>query len=196
MQRVITSTVAAAAIAILISGMIAVSARSASAQQNEDNDAQYQGALGATGAAAQPEIAKVPIDVNGCWTGSIVDVDAGAGSGYLNFDQVTTKKGNLKKTLKPIKSKATHNLYVVWGNGSCAYGFGPGSATSTGFHEKISSGGKCKATIIGNLSGNDLTGSYTFHGCPSSFGSHSGNFSLTFDNTGDSCNIANACNPN
>jgi hypothetical protein len=196
MHRLITSTIAAATAAIFIVGMIAVSAQSVRAQQSEEGEAQFEGAQGATGGVAQPDKAAPPIDVNGCWTGTLSDVDAGSGSGYLNFNQATTKKGQLQKKLKQIKSAATHNIYAVWSDNSCAFGFGPGTATSTGFHENLNAGGKCKVTVVGNISGNDLVGSYTFHGCPSSFGSHAGSFDLTFDNTGDSCNIPNACTTN
>jgi hypothetical protein len=194
MRRFVTA-IAAGTIAIFVLGMIVVSARSVRAQETDQSGAQYEGAFGASGAVAQPEkaVKAPPIDVNGCWTGTMLDVDAGSGNGYLNFDQPTAKNGQPTKALKGIKSTATHNIYVVWSDNSCAYGFGPGTATSTGFHEKLNTGGKCKVTVIGNTSGNNLVGSYTFHGCSSSFGEHSGSFNLTFDVTGDACNIPNAC---
>lgn len=194
MRRFVKGIIAAVTVAVLITGMIAVSTRTARAQQNNDNEAQYAGAHGAVGAAAQPDktTKAPPIDVNGCWTGTMSDMEAGSGSGYLNFNQATSKKGPVKK-LKRFKSVSTHNIYVVWSDGSCAFGFGPGTATATGFHEKLNAGGKCRITVIGNISGNDLAGSYSSHGCPASFGPHAGSVTLTFDSSGNSCNIPNAC---
>src|SRR5487761_1221768 len=167
MRRFIKGITVAAASAIFVSGMLAASARSARAQQSDQNDAQYEGSVGAPGAAAQPDKATKapPININGCWSGTLLDVNsAGPGNGYLNFDQVTNKKGQLQKKLKPMKSSSTHNIDILWNDGSCAFGFGAGVATSTGFHEKLNAGGKCKVTVTGNTTdnGNEITGAHDF----------------------------------
>lgn len=198
MRRFIKGITVAAASAIFVSGMVAASARSARAQQSDQNDAQYEGSVGAPGAAAQPDKATKapPININGCWSGTLLDVNsAGPGNGYLNFDQVTNKKGQLQKKLKPIKSSSTHNIDILWNDGSCAFGFGAGVATSTGFHEKLNAGGKCKVTVTGNTTdnGNEITGAYDFRGCPTSFGAHSGTFTMTLTSSGACGHIANGC---
>ncbi|MHB8384261.1 MAG: hypothetical protein ACYDC3_18195 [Candidatus Binataceae bacterium] len=194
MHRFLNGLTAAATAAFLITGMIAMSARSACAQQSDQTDSQYEGSFGANGAVAQPDKPAAPLDLNGCWSGTIEDVGTpGSGNGYLNFDQPKAKNGNPARALKPIKSTTTHNLYFDWSDGSYAYGFGSGAANSKVFHARINTGkgvkcGVVSAAVTGALSGNALIGAYNFRGCPKSFGKHAGTFTLAFDATGGTCN--------
>jgi hypothetical protein len=167
----------AAAAAVLITGLIAGSARFAQAQS-----AEKQGELGGPGVAAEPD-AKAPINVNGCWSGTLDDVYAGSGEGYADFAQ------SGKHLLPPADADM---VYFVWTD-SYAYGDGKGVATAKAFHLAVKFGKGCVEHVSGKLEGGDLVGVYSFtHACAKQpkgdeFGKHKGSFNFTFDPTGDSC---------
>ncbi len=177
MRRTLRGFAVATAATVLITGLIAGSARLARAQS-----AEKQGDLGGPGVAAEPD-AKAPIDVNGCWSGTLDDVYAGAGSGDVDFVQ------SGKQLLPPADEDM---MYFIWNDGSYADGDGQGVATAKTFKFTIKYPTEkgCVAHVHGKLEGNDLVGVYSFTKvCArnNGFGKHKGSFDLTYDPTGDSC---------
>lgn len=176
MRRILRGFAVATTATVLITGLIAGSARLARAQS-----AEKQGDLGGTGVVAEPD-AKGPINVNGCWSGSLDDVYAGAGDGYIDFAQ------SGKKLLSPTDA---YMVYFLW-DGSYAYGDGQGVATAKTFKFTIKypSEKGCVEHVHGKLEGGDLVGVYSFTKvCArnNGFGKHKGSFDFAFDPTGDSC---------
>jgi hypothetical protein len=121
-------------------------------------------------AATQPDSKKPPLDLNGCWSGTIDDAKGGAGTGFLFFVQEGTKLGvgtgaaldipSLGSVSGPLKGKANTQDFAL--------GF-HGKSCNISFHGKISNSG-------------DLTGMY--HLSKKCFGQVlKGTFDYTFDVT-------------
>lgn len=188
MYRLLQTLSAGAAAAVLITGVIAGSARFARSQQSDSVAASDSGAPSGSGIASQPD-SRAPLDLNGCWSGTLEDVYAGSGPGYLNFAQSGHK-------LLPPSTGSGYNMGFNWTSGnfnSQAYGVGKGTATPRVFHEGIhyKTEKGCAASIIGTLTGSTLTGAYKFTKvCAkhNGFGPHAGTFSMTFDASNNSCN--------
>jgi len=177
MTKLLKALGAGAAAAVLITGMIAGSARIARAQSAVEK----QGAFGGSGATAQPD--KPPININGCWSGAMEDVYAGSGTGDVYFAQ----SGN-----KLLPSPSYYMMYFTWTDGSYAYGDGKGTAAAKTFHFKVTYKTEkgCSGTVSGKLISGDLVGVYHFTKvCAKNngFGPHKGAFDFTYDATGSSC---------
>ncbi|MGH7781804.1 MAG: hypothetical protein ACREQR_18460 [Candidatus Binataceae bacterium] len=172
MSRFVRAVTASAAAAVLITGVIAGSARFARAQ---DAAASQDSAWTATtpgAAVSEPDKAAPPIDVAGCWSGTIEDANAGAGTGALFFVQ------RKKKLVKG--SGASLDIGNTTGIGALK-----GKATSTSFVATLHAR-QCKTlAFAGSPSGAGLVGTYILRRCLGL--TTNGTFSFTFDATGNSC---------
>src|ERR1700722_1197608 len=170
MNRIGTFLMASVAAGFILSTFIAVSSTAAMAQ-----DAGAWTLSPSTGeAAAEPDSKKAPLDLAGCWSGTIDDSKGGSGTGFLFFVQQGTKLGT-----------GTGAELDIPGSGSAS---GPlkGKANSQdfqlGFHGK-----SCNISFHGKISNSgDLTGMY--HLSKKCFGQVlKGTFDYTFDATNASC---------
>jgi hypothetical protein len=119
-------------------------------------DAADQGAWSAPDGATSDtkKTAPRPMDISGCWSGTVTDTADGSGTPTFEFRQ----SGNLKK----LALGSTFNL--EWSDSAMAKGPLKGSVTSTGFTFKGDAGANCK--VSGSAVGDDtaLTGSIVFTG--------------------------------
>jgi hypothetical protein len=170
MKRIGSLLMASGAAGLILSAFVAASSTAAIAQ-----DAGSWSLSPSTGeAATQPDSKNPPLDLNGCWSGTIDDTKNGAGTGFLFFVQERTKLGvgtgaeldipSLGSASGPLKGKANSQDFEL--------GF-HGKACDISFHGKISNSG-------------DLTGMYHFS--KKCFGQVlKGTFDYTFDVTSASC---------
>jgi len=95
-----------------------------------------------------------PMDISGCWSGTVTDTGDGSGTPTFEFHQ----NGNRKKLV--IGSR----FNFEWPDEAMAEGPMKGSVTSTGFTFKGNAGATCK--VSGSAVGDDttLTGSIVFTG--------------------------------
>ena len=146
MNRIGSLLMASGAAGLILSAFVAASSTAAIAQ-----DAGSWSLSPSTGeAATQPDSKNPPLDLNGCWSGTIDDTKNGAGTGFLFFVQEGTKLGagtgaeldipSLGSASGPLKGKANSQDFQL--------GF-HGKACNISFHGKISNSG-------------DLTGMYHF----------------------------------
>ena len=171
MKRIGSLLMASGAAGLILSAFIATSSTAAMAQ----DDGSWNLSPSTGEAATQPDSKKPPLDLNGCWSGTIDDTKNGAGTGFLFFVQSGTKLGtgtgaeldipSLGAPSGPLKGKANSQDFEV--------GF-HGKACNISFHGKISSSG-------------DLTGMY--HLSKKCFFGQvlKGTFDYTFDATNASC---------
>jgi hypothetical protein len=119
-------------------------------------DAPDQGAWSAPeGADSDAKTVKShPMDITGCWSGTVTDEADGTGTATLEIHQ----NGNLKK----LVIGSTFNF--EWGDGAMAKGPLKGSVTSTGFTFKGKAGATCAATGSGTGDDTALTGTVVFTG--------------------------------
>jgi hypothetical protein len=125
-------------------------------------------------AAVQPDAKQPPLNLAGCWSGSINDTTQGAGTGFLFFVQNGTKLGTgtvadlnetgLGEASGPLTGKTNgQNFHLKFHHKSC----------NVSFHGTIGNSG-------------DLTGMY--HLSKKCFGQVlQGTFDYTFDATNASC---------
>jgi len=157
----------AKAFAIVVSaGLLSVatfgSPRDLYAQDGSETD---QGAWSApdAGSADQssPDTKKThPLNIKGCWSGSVTDTGDGTGTAMFVFHQ----NGNHKKIIIGT------TFMFQWADSAMARGPLKGSVTATGFTVKGNAGITCQ--ITGNATGNAtaLMGAFTFTGdCASIF---------------------------
>lgn len=95
-----------------------------------------------------------PMDISGCWSGTIIDTGDGSGTPTFEFHQ----NGNLKK----LRIGSTFNF--DWGDGAMAKGPMKGSVTSAGFTFKGNAGANCKVSGSGVGDNTALTGTIVFTG--------------------------------
>ena len=170
MKRIGTFLMASGAAGLILSAFIAGSSTAAMAQ-----DAGAWILSPSTGeAAVEPDSKKSPLDLGGCWSGTIDDTKNGAGTGFLVFVQEGTKLGvgtgaeldipGSGSASGPLKGKVNSQNFEL--------GF-HGKSCNISFHGKISNSG-------------DLTGMY--HLSKKCFGQVlKGTFDYTFDVTNASC---------
>lgn len=152
--------------AALAAALIAVPPRIANAQQAQEDEAQTPDA-----AVAEPDKAAPPLDIAGCWSGTIEDANSGAGTGAIFFVQ------HKKKLVKGTGAM----LSLIPGQASKL----GGKVTSTSF-VATHHGKDCKAVAFaGQPSGSDLTGTYILRRCAGL--TTSGTFDFAFDSSGNSC---------
>jgi hypothetical protein len=166
MSRIIRLMTMGGVAALLVSCLVVGSANSARAQ-----DSGWQPWTPAP-TVAQPAKGTPPLNVDGCWSGTIEDDTTGTGSGFILFVQ----KG------KKLAHGTTVGLSFN-GGPSVTHGI-TGTVNSQNF--KLVHPGRCNAMIRGTISGNDLVGTYrlTKHCLGSKFG---GTFDYTFDAGGTTC---------
>jgi hypothetical protein len=170
MKRIGTLLMASGAAGFILSAFIAVSSTAAMAQ-----DAGAWTLSPSTGeAAAEPDSKTAPLDLGGCWSGTIDDTKNGVGTGFLFFVQQGTKLGtgtaadleipSLGSAAGPLKGKVNSQNFQL------------------GFHKK-----SCNVSFHGTISNSgDLTGMY--HLSKKCFGQVlKGTFDYTFDVTNASC---------
>jgi hypothetical protein len=165
MHGILKSFAASAATVVITMGLIAASAQFARAQ-----DTDWQNRATGSDVADQPDKA-APLDLAGCWSGSLASKKFGGGAGFLFFDQ---------------------------NGGKAVPGSGAGIDTSgvnaegpvTGTIKKKSfsvsfKGKKCSVRFSGGLPSSELVGNYHYK-CDGE--QDQGSFTFTFDSSGDSCN--------
>jgi hypothetical protein len=152
--------------ALMFAAIAAFPSRSASAQETASPDSDWT-ATTPGAAVAEPDKAAPPMDIAGCWSGSIEDANSGAGTGALLFIQ--HKK-------KIAKGSGAH---LSIGGGIT----GPvkGKVNSTVFVATFHGTGCTTVAFTGSL-----VGSYILRKCLGV--TSSGSFDFTFDTSGASCN--------
>ena len=159
--------------AALAAALIAVPPRIANAQQAQEDQAQSADWTAKTpgAAVAEPDKAKPPLDIAGCWGGSIDDASSGAGTGALLFIQHKKKiaKGSGAHLsvgggiTGPLKGKVNSTVFIAT------------------FHGK-----SCKTVAFtGGMSSGSLVGTYILRKCLGV--TSSGSFDFTFDSSGAAC---------
>lgn len=122
-------------------------------------------------AVAEPDKAAPPMDIAGCWSGSIDDANSGAGTGAIFFVQHNKKL-----------AKGTGAILSLIPGAASPLG---GKVTSTSF-VATHHGKDCKTVAFaGQPSGPDLTGTYILRKCGGL--TTSGSFDFAFDSSGNSC---------
>jgi hypothetical protein len=170
MKRIGKLLMASGAAGLILSAFVAASSTAAVAQ----DEGSWNLSPSTDEAATQPDSKKPPLDLNGCWSGTIDDTKNGAGTGFLVFVQEGTKLGvgtgaeldipSLGSASGPLKGKTNSQDFEL--------GF-HGKGCNISFHGKISDSG-------------DLTGMY--HLSKKCFGRVlKGTFDYTFDVTSASC---------
>ena len=161
---------ASGAVGLILSAFVAASSTAAMAQ----DEGSWNLSPSTGEAATQPDSKNPPLDLNGCWSGSIDDTKNGAGTGFLVFVQEGTKLGvgtgaeldipGLGAASGPLKGKANSQNFEL------------------GFHGK-----GCNISFHGSIANSgDLTGMY--HLSKKCFGQVlKGTFDYTFDVTSASC---------
>ena len=170
MNRIGSLLMASGAAGLILSAFVAASSTAAMAQ--DDGSWNFSPSTGE--ASTQPDSKKPPLDLSGCWSGTIDDTKNGAGTGFLFFVQDGTKLGvgtgaeldipSLGTASGPLKGKANSQDFEL------------------GFHGK-----GCNISFHGTISNSgDLTGMY--HLSKKCFGQVlKGTFDYTFDVTNASC---------
>ena len=126
------------------------------AQDAEESD-QSAGAWGAPDASSASPDAKTkvpPLNIDGCWSGNIVDTGDGSGTATLQFDQNSNGKKLVVGTTFDFK----------WADSAFARGPMKGSVSSTGFQFKGNAGGGCAVSGSGTGDATAFTGTFTFVG--------------------------------
>jgi len=170
-RRIIFSVAGIATLAtVLIAGAVRVANAQDQAQQDEAQGADWT-AKTPGAAVEEPDKAAPPMDIAGCWSGSIEDANSGAGTGALLFIQHKKKiaKGSGAHLsigggiTGPLKGKVNSTVFVA------------------SFHGKA-----CKTVAFtGSISSGSLIGSYILRKCLGV--TSSGTFDYTLDSSGDSC---------
>ncbi len=175
--------ISAAAAAFLLIGMTVGSAQNAFAQDDDQAAVQNPGDLG--GHAQVSNEPAAPLDVNGCWSGTLTDIYAGSGTGDVDFDQI---KAKLR-----APSNGDDMMDFTWADDSYAYGDGKGTATKRAYNFKVTykSEKGCYGVVRGSLTDSTtMVGIYRFSKVcwrHNDFGPHIGSFTFTYDSTGSSC---------
>ena len=132
------------------------SARHAYAQDAAETDENVGSWNGPDASAEQSigDVKKHPLNIKGCWAGSVMDSANGAGAATFQFFQ----SKNRKKLLFGSTFK------FLWPDTAMARGPFKGSVTSTGFSFKGNAGASC--AVSGNGMGDDtaITGTVVFVG--------------------------------
>lgn len=156
--------------AALAATLIAMPPRIANAQEDAAQSADLTAST-PDATVAEPDKAAPPLDIAGCWSGTIEDADSGAGTGAIFFVQ------HKKKLVKGTGAI----LSLIPGQASKL----GGKVTSTSF-VATHHGKDCKAVALaGQLSGSDLTGTYILRRCVGL--TTTGTFDFAFDSSGSSC---------
>ena len=173
-MRGISRYLSISAVAMLIlSALVAVPSHLARAQDSgSGNDWQASPSSGAV--AEQPDAKASPLNLAGCWSGTIDDDSTGTGSGFLSFVQ---KGKNL--------TKAT-TAGLDFNGGPSISGSLSGKTNSQNFHLKFHRK-QCNVSFHGTISADgDLTGHYTLSKkCLGEV--FQGTFDYTFDAGGSTC---------
>ena len=143
-------------------GLIAASAQLACAQD-------WQNKATGSDVADQPDKA-APLDLNGCWSGSLASEKFGAGTGFLFFEQeggkaVSGSGAGIDTTGVDTEGPVTGKIKK--------------KSFSVSFHGK-----KCNVSFSGGLPSSDLVGKYHYK-CDGE--SDHGSFQFSFDSSGTSC---------
>ena len=170
MKRIRSLLMASGAAGLILSAFVAASSTVTMAQ--DDGSWNLSPSTGET--ATQPDSKQPPLELNGCWSGTIDDTTNGAGTGFLFFVQAGTKLGvgtgavldipGLGAAAGPLKGKANSQNFEL------------------GFHGK-----GCNVSFHGTISNSgDLTGMY--HLSKKCFSQVlKGTFDYTFDASSASC---------
>lgn len=138
--------------AILLSGILLGAQRSVCAQEASPDQGAWS-ASGTTDSDAKTTKPQ-PMNITGCWSGTVTDTADGTGTAQFEFHQ----NGNLKK----LRVGSTFDF--EWSDSAFARGPLKGSVTSSGLKFKGSAGAGCE--LHGIAAGNDtgLTGTVIFTG--------------------------------
>jgi len=170
MKRIGSLFLASGVAGLILSAFVAASSTAAMAQ--DEGSWNFTPSTGE--AATQPDSKKPPLDVNGCWSGTIDDTRNGAGTGFLVFVQDGTKLG--------VGTGAELEIPSVGGASGPLKGKVNSQNFQLGFHGK-----GCNISFHGSIANSgDLTGMY--HLSKKCFGQVlAGTFDYTFDVSGASC---------
>ncbi len=162
----IVRTFAVVACAALLSTGVLSSAHRAYAQDAEDS-LPDTGAWSAPGAgtadtAASPDAKKPPIDIGGCWDGSVTDKADGLGDAFFGFTQ------NGKK----IVGGGASGIDLEWPDSSFAYGPIQGTVSPQGIQFHGNAGKGCPFQGTGKGDSMELTGKILFGGKCAKFFKH------------------------
>lgn len=168
MKRIGNLLMASGAAGLILSAFVAVSSTAAMAQ----DDGSWNLSPGT--AVAQPDSKNPPLDLAGCWSGTIDDTTGGPGTGFLFFVQNGTKLGTGTGAELDIPSLGTASGSLKGKTNSQNF--------ALGFHKK-----DCNVSFHGTIStSGNLTGMY--HLSKKCFGQVlKGTFDYAFDVTSASC---------
>lgn len=164
MYGILKSFAVSAATVALAMGLIVASAQFARAQ-----DTDWQNMATGSDVAEQPDKA-APLDLNGCWSGTLADAKFGSGTGFLFFEQEGDKA--VSGTTAGIDTSGVDSSGPLTGKIKK-------SSFSVSYHGK-----KCSVRFSGGMPSSDLVGTYHY-----SCGGETdhGSFRFTFDSSGASC---------
>jgi hypothetical protein len=156
--------VAAFAASVVVIGLLLSTPQTAPAQ---DSDSDWQ----TNAPAAISEKGAKPLDLSGCWSGSVEDTNYGSGTGFLFFKQ--SGKKAVKGTDGGLETSGPDSTGAL-----------KGKISSTSFTVSYKKG-SCHVQFTGQEpSADTLTGNYTYD-CSGI--DTSGTFDFTFDSSGPTC---------
>jgi len=126
----------------------------------DDNVGSWNGPDANNGDQSVGDVKKHPLNIKGCWAGSVIDTGDGAGTATFQFSQSKNhKKLGLGSTVK-----------FQWPDTAMARGPLKGTVTSTGFSFKGNAGAGCAVSGNGTGDATAMTGTVVFVGtCASIF---------------------------
>jgi hypothetical protein len=161
----LTKSFAILACAGLLSAGVFGSVRHAYAQDTDDIDQSGGGwsAPDATSAtAATPDAKKHPLDIGGCWDGTVNDAADGEGDAFFDFEVTTNGKD--------IKGKGDSALELNWSDDRVAGSPIKGKVGPNGFKFSGPVSKDCKVSGSGTGSTSEMTGKVKFEGkCKKTF---------------------------
>jgi hypothetical protein len=158
----------------ILAAFIAGSACLAYAQESNSQTSDWTHPNFSSSASTLPEPeVKTPLDVAGCWSGTIDDKKTGEGTGFLFFVQ----EG--KQLVSGTDAGFTFTGFGT--EGGSLTGHVTNKSFVTSFKEK-----PCKVSVRGRIVSGDLVGTYSINKKCAGI-AFKGTFDYTFDATGDSC---------
>lgn len=150
----LAKTLAIIACASLMSAALMGSGRHAYAQDQEEVDPEagsWSADIdGFQESSPERKVVKPPLDVQGCWVGTVTDKGEGKGDVTFFFEQNDTDLGN------------PSSFSFFWNSRNFAEGPLLGSVSSKGIKFKGTATSKCAISASGTGNANKMRGKYTF----------------------------------
>jgi len=153
----LVKTLSAIVCVALLSAGILTSARHVYAQdaaETDENVGSWNGPDANSADQSIGDVKKHPLNIKGCWAGSVMDTGDGAGTATFQFSQ----SKNHKKLLLGSTFK------FQWPDRAMARGPFKGPVTSTGFSFKGNAGADCAVSANGTGDATAMTGTVVFVG--------------------------------